>query len=72
MPKGPPLSGELSFSLSFPGRRTKQLADLVNVLYEYAKAVPEQRPKIAAEIETRAKKLLGDLGRSEGVGVGLP
>jgi hypothetical protein len=60
-PDAAPLRGDLDFSLSFPGRRTKQLVDILNRLYDYCKAGPSERPAIAEKIDRQATHLLADL-----------
>jgi hypothetical protein len=60
-PNTTPLYGDLDFSLSFPGRKTKQLVDIWNRLYDYCKASADKRRSIASEIDQRAKRLLQDL-----------
>ena len=60
-PNSTSLYGDLDFSLSFPGRKTKQLVDIWNRLYDYCKAPADERRTIASDIDQRAKRLLGDL-----------
>lgn len=61
MPNRSPLYGRLDFSRSFPGKKTKRLANMWNALYEYCKASTEKRPKIASQIERQAEQLLRQL-----------
>jgi len=61
MPTGKVLYGDLDFSLSFPGKKTKKLVDMTNALYDYCKAPESDRPAMAAGIERQAKRLLLDL-----------
>jgi hypothetical protein len=55
------LSGELLFSLSYPGKKTKPLIDVANALYDYCKAAPEKRAQIADKIDQAATALLAQL-----------
>lgn len=56
-----PLYANLDFSLSFPGKKTKQLVDIWNALHEYCKVPTKKRPIIAARIEQQSKRLLAEL-----------
>ena len=65
MPTGPPLRGELNFSFSYPGKKTKPLVDIWNALYEYCKATVEERSAIANQIERKSIHLLETLRKQE-------
>lgn len=56
-----PLYATLNFSLSFPGKKTKQLVGIWNTLFEYCKVPAEKRSEIASRIEWQASQLLAQL-----------
>jgi hypothetical protein len=58
LPNRPPLRGELVLSEPYRGKKTEQLVDLWNRLFEYCKAAPHKRSAIADDIERRATQLL--------------
>jgi hypothetical protein len=63
IPNSPPLIAELDFSASFPGKKTKQLVDVWNDLYDYCRASASVKPKISAKVESKAVALLAELNR---------